>query len=350
MSKTYLWLKAVVEWRIVMITDVLGRLKQSASSQGFYTYYSKRKEHIERLSSHLKKNPVSSAAIAKVRKRIPDLSSLSYEEMEFSIDILRERDKSPEERVDYVSSLSEASLASIGHLLFLIDPRNNPPVTGPIIKEIKSVDDYKEWLSFCKSIGRHGIQNFVMLEAALLYERDDLAQKPDLAYRVGQAVYTNITELELLRGAISNLSRQERRGLANLKFTHPYVKTVLLSSHARSVVVDGSNIVFSKSDHADLNRIDDLFLRMSFCRIALFPYRIVFDANIRYTLGGFQQESLNRLLSLPQVETYSPADDRIIFLARENNSVVVTYDRFLDHLVDDIKIVRPEDIHESLRL
>jgi hypothetical protein len=89
---------------------------------------------------------------------------------------------------------------------------------------------------------------------------------------------------------------------------------------------------------------------MSSCRIALFPYRIIFDANIRFTLGGFQQENLNRLLSLPQVETYSPADDRIIFLARENNSAVISYDRFLDHGVSDITIIRPEEIDESLRV
>jgi hypothetical protein len=36
-----------------------------------------------------------------------------------------------------------------------------------------------------KSIGRHGIQNFVMLEAALLYERGRLAQNPS-SYRVAK--------------------------------------------------------------------------------------------------------------------------------------------------------------------
>lgn len=336
--------------RIVMIDDIRKHLEEAASSEGFYSYYGKRKESLGRLSSGLRKNPVSSSIIEKVVKTIPGLRSLSYEEIEFSIDILRERDREPEERVQYVSSLSAAPVADIAQLLFLIDPRNNPPVSGRVRKKIKSLADYRKWLSTARSIGEYGIQDNIMLEAALLYEKPEIAEKSGLAERITRVLHTNISELETLRNAVSSLSKSARGELGNLKFTHPYVKSVLFSRRSRAVVVDGSNIVFSMSDHADLNRIDDLFLRMSSCRIALFPYRIIFDANIRFTLGGFQQENLNRLLSLPQVETYSPADDRIIFLAREDNSIVISYDRFLDHGVADITIIRPEEIDESLRV
>lgn len=333
-----------------MINEIFSRVREAASSEGFYTFYSNRKEHAEKLYKALKRSPVSSTTIAKIQKRISGLAHLSYEEIEFSIDILRERDRAPEERVEYASTLSKASVSDMGHLLFFVDPRSNPPVTGPVKERIQSIDDYREWQSLTRSIGEHGIQDFVMLEAALLFEREENDISSNLSERLRRAVYTDISEMKTLRNALTSLSKSERKLLNNLRFTHPYVKTAIMSNHSKSVAIDGSNIVFSMSDHADLKRIDDLFLRMALCRIALFPYRIVFDANIRYTIGGFQQESLNRLLSLPQVETYSPADDRLIFLAREGGSVVITYDRFLDHAVEDITIIRPEEIDESLRL
>lgn len=334
----------------MMIDDILNFVKEAASSEGFYAFYSNRKELVERLNRALKRSPVSSATVGKLRKRKAGLAHLSYEEIEFSIDILRERDRAPEERVEYASTLFKVSVSDMGHLLFFVDPRNNPPVTGPVKERIQSIDDYKEWQSLTRSVGEHGIQDFVMLEAALLFEREENNRSSNLSERLIRAVYTDISEIKTLRNAVTSLSKSEKRLLSNLRFTHPYVKTAIMSNHSKPVVIDGSNIVFSMTEHADLKRIDDLFLRMALCRIALFPYRIVFDANIRYTIGGFQQESLNRLLSLPQVETYSPADDRLIFLAREGGSAVITYDRFLDHAAEDITIIRPEEIDESLRL
>ncbi len=249
-----------------------------------------------------------------------------------SIDILRERDREPESTI--MSSLSEASVADVHELLFLILIEKQSTCQWRIER---SVDRRLQKGSFQlrRSIGKYGIQDYIMLEAALLYEKPEVVERSGLADRISRVLHTNISELETLRNAVSTLSKSARGELGNLKFTHPYVKNALFSRRSRPVVVDGSNIVFSMSDHADLNRIDDLFLRMSSCRIALFPYRIIFDANIGFTLGGFQQENLNRLLSLPQVETYSPADDRIIFLARENDSAVISYDRFLDHGVAD---------------
>ncbi len=139
-----------------------------------------------------------------------------------------------------------------------------------------------------------------------------------------------------------------KRLTSELKSVHPYVRSVLFSRSHREVVIDGSNIVYSRQDTPDLARLDDLFVNMAKSRVALFPFRVVFDRNIAYTIGGFQQERLARWLSLPQVETYSPADEKIIRLARQHDAVVITYDRYLEHGVGDLILLRPEEIDENL--
>lgn len=103
----------------MMTDDILNFVKEAASSQGFYAFYSNRKERVESLNRALKRSPVSSTTIAKIQRRISGLAHLSYEEIEFSIDILRERDRAPEDRVEYASTLSKASVSDMGHLLFL---------------------------------------------------------------------------------------------------------------------------------------------------------------------------------------------------------------------------------------
>jgi hypothetical protein len=329
--------------------DVWSKIRENISSEGFYSFYGKRRDVIESYSRILRKNPVPTAMINRLKKAIPGLSKLSYEELEFSIDILRERDRGALERVEYVLSLSEASVAAFAHLLFLIDPKSNPPSNGIVKTAISSEEDYAQWLEEVKSIKRKGIQDYIMLESALCFKKK-AEDDNRINERIRTVPLTNHSELERLRAEVRLADKETYSNLRRLKTAHPYVGSVLFSRTSKAVIIDGSNIVFSKQDHPDMDRLDDLFLRMSRSRIALFPFRIVFDGNIAYTIGGFQQERLNRWLVLPQVETYSPADDRIIQLARQEKAVIITYDRFMEYDIGDLTLLKPEEIDENLRL
>lgn len=333
-----------------MFADIKEKIKNNVSSEGFYTFYGNRKELAERYSKSLKRRPLESTLLERVKKIIPRLGGLSFEEFEFSIDILKERDRSPLERVEYASSLSGVSAGAMAHLLFLIDPRNYPPTNGLLKGLIETADDYEDWLAQTESLREWGVQNYEMLEAALCFKRAEKENHSLLRERISRANFTNLTELGELRSLLSLRDREEVKNLKRLRVTHPYVKSVLFARTCRAVVIDGSNIVFSMQGHPDLNRLETLFERIARSRVALFPFRIIFDGNIAYTIGGFQQDRLDRWLALPQVETYSPADERIIQLARQENAVVITYDRYLEYGVQGLSLLKPEEIDENLGL
>ena len=61
-----------------------------------------------------------------------------------------------------------------------------------------------------RSVGEHGIQDFVMLEAALLFERRRIIEAP-ISERLIRAVYTDISEIKTLRNAVTSLSKSEKK-------------------------------------------------------------------------------------------------------------------------------------------
>jgi len=329
-------------------TVIRSKIIDNVSSEGFYSFYGKRKDSLERFAKFLKKNPLERSVLEKLKRIIPELSGLSFEELEFAIDILRERDRSLLERVEYVSGLVNLPVRPVGHLLFILDPRSNPPVNGLLKGEVESLEDYAKWIEETGSLQEMGVINYIMLESALCFKKEPV-EDLGINARIKTTDFTNLKELRILREEVQSLDRENLKRLTSeLKSVHPYVRSVLFSRSHREVVIDGSNIVYSRQDTPDLARLDDLFVNMAKSRVALFPFRVVFDRNIAYTIGGFQQERLARWLSLPQVETYSPADEKIIRLARQHDAVVITYDRYLEHGVGDLILLRPEEIDENL--
>ncbi|MEA2067094.1 MAG: hypothetical protein U9O65_08405 [Thermotogota bacterium] len=328
--------------------EIVEVIKNNISSSKFYSFYKKRKERVKRINGLLHQSSDTKLRNFMIHSgEYPSLSSMDSMNISFIIDIMKDKRGEPD-TVQYVAKLVNAPIQEIGRIAYFMFPHNNPPVAGLIKERIKNYDDYLSWLKLAKNLVPGIINDYIMLESALLYRNELITNNKQLNYKEFENInHRHITDIERLKNLLKKLNKEERKKIVN-SISNSYVKNVIKSKRTYEVIIDGSNIIYSGEDFPDITKIDMLFTNtLSKIKTTFFPYRIIFDANIRYLVKGFQQEELEKWLALPQTELYSPADERILQLADEKNASVISYDRFLEYDTSGIKTYRPEDLYEG---
>ena len=333
------------------VNDLVEQIKENIYTEGFYIFYNERRDRVLGLSRALGSESLNVNILTSLATNLEDpewLFEFLVEEVRIIFDMLVDQSKPAVKRIDYVSELTDVPFLEIAHLLYLLEPTCNPPVPVVIRDRLGDSKGYLGWIKTSKKILESFIDDYTMLESAITYVRD-MRNLEDLTKGISEADFTDIKKLKKLRDYFQSLSTMEQRDLVSTRVRHPYVWAAITRKKAKPVVIDGSNVVFSMREHADLKRLDELFFKMANLGVALFPHHIVFDANIRYKVRGYQQEALEGWLRLSQVETYSPADDRIIHLARNRKACVISYDRYLDYDTKGIKLIKPEELNANCR-
>jgi hypothetical protein len=325
------------------IERVFESVKGKIYEEGFTTFYYERKEWVERLALLLRRNSESGLRLLKRElDNSSPLLSFSDENLSFIIDILKDSERDVKERIVLASDLSGDTVGNTAHLLYLIYPKHYPPVPKAIGNEMVTVEEYYSWKKRAEKFLGNLVDNYIMFESAFLFKPSPKISEGIEEFFKGLS-FINVKGIKKAREEYKKLKGKQKERVVRF-LNDSYVKKVVTSKRVSPVVIDGSNIVFSQQPFPDIARLDKLFNFMGRAKEALFPYRIVFDANIRYIIRGYQQSQLEKWLVLPNVELYSPADDRIIMLARSLKAKVISYDRFLEHNTSGIKILRPEDL------
>ncbi len=324
-------------------------IKENISSSGFYTFYKNRKEKVKRINRLFHQSSDIKLKNFMIRSNdYPVISSLDSSNISFIIDILKEKRGEPDS-VNYVANLVNAKIQEAGRIAYFLFPQKNPPVSGILVDKINRFEDYLNWVKLAKRLVPNIIDNYMMLESALLFTNNTSVNSTEkFNYKAFEVInHKHITDIKKLRRIFDKATKSERKKIIDSIKNH-YVKKVVTSKETTEAIIDGSNIIYSGTDFPDIAKIDRLFIH-TFSRIntAFFPYRIIFDANVRYMVKGFQQKELEKWLALPQTELYSPADDRILQLANTRNACVISYDRFLEYDTSGIKTYKPEDLYES---
>jgi len=320
--------------------NILKQAEDRLYEEGFFSYYETRKREIMKIS-YILRSAKPEKAIRFLKKEFGALKLFEAgEALAFLLEMLAEKEKPLEEKVIFVAELSESEVEEIIKLLYFIYPFSYPPVPRDV--EMKDLHEYFQWKKECDaSIGR-AFENYIMLECALNFRRSPIPN--DLKTFLESIELTDMRKLKKGREKLRHLSNDAKKRMRKLKYTHPYVRTVLFAKNTVPIIIDGSNIIYSKADFPDLKNINKLFEYFARSSPVYFPYRIVFDRNVRYKIKGSQQPELEKLLSLPIVELYSPADERIIQLARSLKGHILSYDRFQEYDTKGIEIIKPEDL------
>jgi hypothetical protein len=332
-----------------MLEEIVELIRNNISSSNFYTFYEKRRERVKRINGLFHQSSDTKLRNYMIHSgEYPSLSSMDSMNISFVIDIMKEKRGEPD-TVRYIANLVNAPIQEIGRIAYFMYPHNNPPVSGLVQKRIKKYDDYLRWLKLAKSLVPGIIKDYIMLESALLYTNKTMITDNKLPNfkKFENINHRHITDIERLKNLLKNANMEERKNIVN-HISNSYVKRVITSKKTYEVIIDGSYIIYSGKDFPDITKIDKLFTNiLSEIKYTFFPYKIIFDANVRYLVKGFQQEELEKWLALPQTELYSPADERILQLANEKNASVISYDKFLEYDTSGIRTYRPEDLYEG---
>jgi hypothetical protein len=108
-------------------------------------------------------------------------------------------------------------------------------------------------------------------------------------------------------------------------------------------------VIYSENGRPDLIILMNLIDEIKSVGIPFYPIEIVFDENIRYILSGNQIRLLEDLLRRPNYKLFSPADIKIIQLAKKNKGLIISGDNYSEYDTGNIKIIKPEEINESYR-
>ena len=133
----------------------------------------------------------------------------------------------------------------------------------------------------------------------------------------------------------SQLSKSFRLKLQEI--LHPYLFTASVKHAAKPVVIDGNNLLWEAD--LSLRIFDKLFLALSQTIPFLFPFWIVFDKNLPHILPRSETSKLKEIISSKRVFLHSPADELIISIAKKENAVIISDDKFKEYDVSDLEII-----------
>ena len=235
-------------------------------------------------------------------------------------------------------------------MIFLFNPQKYPPVTGKLRKKIKSISDYYEWVKIAKKMTDSYIDDYIMIHAALLFEENKINNEKiefikELINNSSQKTQKSVLKI---KKAIKDLSYFEKKELEKKVFIKDYDKSVFFLRNIYTVI-DGSNVIYSDRGKPDINNYLELINKIKSLGFPLFPIETVFDENIKYVLKSSQIKIFENIFRNSKVSLFSPADEKIINLAKKHKGIIISRDNFAEYEIGNLKVIKPEDINESYR-
>lgn len=223
-------------------------------------------------------------------------------------------------RLERLSEELSTSTLECLEFVFWIKPSSYPPPTEEMLSLVKT-NDLTLFVSNARKILKESmLANFIELQAALM--RTDENDMNWLIGEINNITLQNYLEIEPYRKLYSELDIIQRAELNSKLRCHPYIKAALTRKAKNSMVLDGSNIFMLRKRFSDL---DFVLEKIAYHDLFYYPFWIVFDKNIVHLI---EEGNKSAWFESPSVFLYSPADEFILRLAKENNAVVVSSDRF----------------------
>ncbi|MFN3283286.1 MAG: hypothetical protein ACK40Q_03525 [Pseudothermotoga sp.] len=255
--------------------------------------------------------------IGPLKKR---LKETSLDLLQDSLFELFDKDLPLMKRLERLSKELSVSALECLELVFWVKPASYPPPTDEMFSVIET-NDLTSFVSKARRILKQSmLMDFIELQAALM--------KPDenhmnwLIDEINDMTLQNCSEIESYRKLYYDLNVLQRADLNSKLRCHPYIKAALMRKAEAGVVLDGNNIFMLRKRFSD---IEFVLQKIAYNDPFYYPFWIVFDKNIVYLV---EKEDTSAWLESPSVFLHSPADELILWLAKQNNAVIVSSDRF----------------------
>ena len=323
--------------------------KERLHSPYFYEFYINQKKDIKSISDSLNckdENIIFKREYFSINSEILNLKA---DDIYFLLDILR-GGKSFEKKIDSIFDFLDVNIQDIGELIFFFNPKKYPPVTGILRKKIKSIPDYYEWIKIAKNMTINFMDDYIMIHAALLFDETKINNKKIelLKELINNNSQRNQKSVLKIKKTIKNLNYFEKKELEKNIFISDYEKSVFFLDNIYTVI-DGSNVIYSVGGKPDINNYLALIDKIKSLGFPLYPIETVFDENIKYILNSSQIKIFENIYRNSRVSLFSPADEKIISLARKHKGIIISRDNFSEYRIGNLKVIKPEDINESYR-
>ncbi len=247
-------------------------------------------------------------------------------------------------KTEKTSQSTGVPISKISFVSMLLDPKSYFPMDKNTIdiskKEGISTKSYtaflQGWRKFIKRNSQYAddfLDLYVVLFGGKKWTASDNLVSRELITQFENTSLFSLTDKEVrdFREIHSQLLPSDRQKVAN-SIRDPYVKGVLLRPRNEQLVVDGSNVAMVNSPYPDLNNIFVAFELIGKMKKVPWPFRMIFDANFTYKLRGSQKILFKTTFqSDPRVSLHSPADEKILEIAKMIPSCILTNDRYLDY-------------------
>ncbi len=215
--------------------------------------------------------------------------------------------------------LSVATLECL-ELVFWVKPVSYPPPTDEMFSVVET-NDLTSFVSKARIILKESmLMDFIELQAALMKPNENHMNW--LIEEINNITLQDCSEIESYRKLYYDLNVLQRAELNSKLRCHPYIKAALMRKAETGVVLDGSNIFMLRKRFSD---IEFVLQKIAYDDPFYYPFWIVFDKNIVYLV---ETEDTSAWLESPSVFLHSPADELILWLAKQNNAIIVSSDRF----------------------
>ncbi len=235
-------------------------------------------------------------------------------------------------------------ISKISFVSMLLDPKSYFPMDKNTIdiskKEGISTNSYmaflQGWRKFIKRNSQYAddfLDLYMVLFGGKKWTASDNLVSRELIAQFENISLFSLTNKEArdFREIHSKLLPSDRQKVAN-SIRDPYVKGVLLRPRNEQLVVDGSNVAMVNSPYPDLNNILIAFELIGKMKKVPWPFRMIFDANFTYKLRGSQKKLFETTFQKDsRVSLHSPADEKILEIAKMTPSCILTNDRYLDY-------------------
>lgn len=255
--------------------------------------------------------------IGPLKKR---LKETSLDLLEDNLFVLFDNGLPLMKRLERLSRELSVSTLECLELVFWVKPASYPPPTDEMFSVIET-NDLTSFVSEARRILKQSmLMDFIELQAALM--------KPDenhmnwLVDEINNITLQDCSEIESYRKLYYDLNELQRVELNSKLRCHPYVKAALMRKAEAGVVLDGNNIFMLRKRFSDLEFV---LQKIAYNDPFYYPFWIVFDKNIVYLV---EKEDTSAWLESPSVFLHSPADELILWLAKQNNAIIVSSDRF----------------------
>lgn len=247
-------------------------------------------------------------------------------------------------QTEKISKNTGVPISKISFVSMLLDPKSYFPMdenTADISEEEGiSTNSYtlflQGWRKFIKKNSQYA-DDFLDLYMVLFGKAKESITNNSVVSDL-TAQFKNVGIFSLTDGNIkdfreiySQLLPSDKEKVAN-SIKDLYVKGVLLRPRNEQLVVDGSNVAMVNLPYPDLDNIFIAFEIIGKMKKVPWPFRMIFDANFTYKLRGSQKKLFETTFQKDhRVSLHSPADEKILEIARMRPSCILTNDRYLDY-------------------